>query len=187
MHVVNSNDRPFTISTKPHQNESLKLTYKLLIQPSNYEFRSRTMLFDFFMLKILWLVLKCNVVYIKKNLNWLSSSCQSKLCFLKLIRQSCLVHIPRKLNDSWMAADLSHLLSVDAKKHKYEKTVKIYCSYNGENCAKGSVATEQILTVFRAEIHQYLIIQLCLLALFFLKHCLYWERAREWKTKTNLI
>ena len=25
-----------------------------------------------------------------------------------------------------MAADLSHLLSVDAKKHKYEKTVKVF-------------------------------------------------------------
>ena len=34
---------------------------------------------------------------------------------------NCLVPIPRKLNNSWMAADLSHLLSVDEIKHKYRK------------------------------------------------------------------
>ena len=31
---------------------------------------------------------------------------------------------PKELNNSWMAADLSHLFSVDEIKHKYEKTVK---------------------------------------------------------------
>ena len=43
---------------------------------------------------------------------------------LKIFVGDCLVPIPRKLNNSWMAADLSHLLSVDEIKHKYEKTVK---------------------------------------------------------------
>ena len=35
----------------------------------------------------------------------------------------CLVPIPKKLDNSWMAADLSHLLSVDKIR------VKMKCSY----------------------------------------------------------
>ena len=38
----------------------------------------------------------------------------------------CLVLIQRKLNNSWMAAEFFHLLSVDQMKHKYVKTVKRY-------------------------------------------------------------
>ena len=49
--------------------------------------------------------------------------CDSDVCYSD---PHCLVLIPRKLNNSWMAAELSHLLSVDQMKHKYEKTVKIY-------------------------------------------------------------
>ena len=49
--------------------------------------------------------------------------CYSDVCYSD---PHCLVLIPRKLNNSWMAAELSHLLSVDKIKHKYEKTVKIY-------------------------------------------------------------
>ena len=42
----------------------------------------------------------------------------------KYIVGCCLVSILRKLNNSLMASDLSHLLSVDKIKRKYEKTVK---------------------------------------------------------------
>ena len=44
--------------------------------------------------------------------------------FPKLKLYICLVPIPRKLNNSWMAVELSHLLSVDQMRHKYEETVK---------------------------------------------------------------
>ena len=70
----------------------------------------------------------------------------------------CLVPILRKLNSSWMAADLSHLLSVDKIKQKYNeqgsalapKVSKEWmnerlreweskCSTVRENCVNGSV------------------------------------------------
>ena len=40
----------------------------------------------------------------------------------------CLVPIPRKLNNSWMAADLSHLLSVDKIKHKLPDAAASKCT-----------------------------------------------------------
>ena len=43
-----------------------------------------------------------------------------------------------------MAADLSHFLNVDAKKHKYEKTVKGNVPTMGRTAQKGSIATEQM-------------------------------------------
>ena len=53
-----------------------------------------------------------------------------------------------------MAADLSHLLSVDKIKHKYEKNVKdiMWMFPSGENCVTGSVATEQDGKVFQGTV-----------------------------------
>ena len=57
----------------------------------------------------------------------------------------CLVPILRKPNNSWMAADLPHLLSVDKIKHKYRlREWESECPIVRENCVTGSVATEQV-------------------------------------------
>ena len=41
-----------------------------------------------------------------------------------------------------MAADLSHLLSVDTKKHKYEKTVKDICNLSTAKVAREVTGNE---------------------------------------------
>ena len=59
-----------------------------------------------------------------ENLFWLNH-------YKSEFKMTCilLVLIPRKLNNSWMGAELSHLLSLDQMKHKYEKTVKKYAFF----------------------------------------------------------
>ena len=51
-----------------------------------------------------------------KWVHWKKSSWPKRKIF-----NSCLVPIPRKLDNSWMAADLPHLLSVDAKSTNMRK------------------------------------------------------------------